>query len=79
MGDARNTKKMYKANLHYEIAKRRTKARWKDDVANDITKRETLLSRPVNALDICIKNIIYNLSTPTYFNASASSSGILTL
>ena len=45
MDDARNTKKMYKANLHYEIAKRRTKARWKVDVANDISKRATLLCR----------------------------------
>ena len=52
--DARNTKKMYKANLHYEIVKRRTKARWKDNVAKDITKRETLLSRPANARYIYI-------------------------
>jgi len=32
--DARNTKKMYHANLHQKRPTGRPKARWKDDVEN---------------------------------------------
>jgi hypothetical protein len=32
MDDARNTKKIYQANLHQKRPKGRPKARWKDDV-----------------------------------------------
>jgi hypothetical protein len=35
MGDARYTKKLYQANLHYKRPKRRSKTRWKYDVEND--------------------------------------------
>jgi len=38
----------------------------------------TLLSRPTNAQHIYINNILYIVSTLVYFNATASSSGILT-
>jgi len=36
-----------------------------------------LLSRPTNAQHMYIKNILYVVSTPTRFDASASSSGVL--
>jgi len=36
-----------------------------------------LLSGPTNAQHTCIHNIFYITSTPTCFNASASSSGSL--
>jgi len=43
----------------------------------------SLLSRPTNAqhtsIYVYINNILYNVSTPTCFNASASSSGCLNL
>jgi len=39
----------------------------------------SLLSRSTNAQHIYINNILYIISTPTYFNASASSSGSLIL
>lgn len=35
MDDARNTKKIYQANLHYKRPKVRPKAGWKDDVEDD--------------------------------------------
>ena len=40
MDDARNTKKIYQANSHQKRTKRRPKARWKDDVENDIRNTE---------------------------------------
>ena len=36
MDDARNTKKIYKANLHQKRPKGRPNARWKDNMQNDI-------------------------------------------
>ena len=36
--DARNTKNIYQANLHQKRPKGRSKARWKDDVENDVRK-----------------------------------------
>lgn len=38
MGDARNTKKVYKTNLNRKRPKGRPNAKWKDDVQNDIRK-----------------------------------------
>jgi hypothetical protein len=38
MDDARNSKKLYQANLFHKRPKGRPKARWKDDVDNDIRK-----------------------------------------
>jgi hypothetical protein len=38
MDDARNAKKIYKTNLHQKGPKGRPKARWKDEVENDIRK-----------------------------------------
>jgi hypothetical protein len=40
MDDARNTKKIYQANLHQKRPKGRPKARWKDDVENEVRKME---------------------------------------
>jgi len=43
--DVRNSKKIYQANLHHKRLKGRFKARWKDDVENDIKKRALLLGK----------------------------------
>jgi hypothetical protein len=45
MDDGRNTMKIYEANLHHKRPKGRPKARWKDDVENDITKVGIVNSR----------------------------------
>jgi hypothetical protein len=36
MDEARNSNKIYQANLHHKLPKGRNKARWKDDVGDDI-------------------------------------------
>jgi hypothetical protein len=38
MDDARNTKKIYQANLYQKRPKGRPKARWKNYVQNDVRK-----------------------------------------
>jgi hypothetical protein len=45
--DARNTTKMYQANLHQNRHKGWPKARWKGDVENDIRKMEIVNWRQV--------------------------------
>ena len=47
MDDARNTKNIYQANLHQKRPKGRSKARWKDDVENDVTKTRIVNYRQV--------------------------------
>jgi hypothetical protein len=42
MVDARNTKKIYLANLHQKLPKWRPKARWKDNVENVSRKMEII-------------------------------------
>jgi len=39
MDEARNSKKVYQANLHHKLPKGRNKARWKDAVGNDIKQK----------------------------------------
>jgi hypothetical protein len=38
MDDTRNARKIYQTNLHQKRLKGRPKARWKDEVENDIRK-----------------------------------------
>jgi hypothetical protein len=40
MDDARNAKKIYQTNLHQKRPKGRPKARWKDEVENNIRKMQ---------------------------------------
>jgi hypothetical protein len=40
MDDARNAKKIYQTSLHKKRPKGRPKARWKDEVENDIRKMQ---------------------------------------
>jgi len=47
MGDARNGKKIYQANLHYKRHKGRPKSRWRDGVKTDIPKMGVVNCRKV--------------------------------
>ena len=49
MDDARNSKKIYQANLHQKIPKGRPKARWNDDVDNDLRRMGIITKETISA------------------------------